>query len=106
MKQRELEAGLRKTLLQSSTSRVSVICLILMVLFPVVRHGAFAQASKQRGRRQTARRSVFTVSNAAGAERPKLVLLIVVDQFRYDYIDRFGDLFASNGLRRLVRDGA
>jgi len=34
------------------------------------------------------------------------VLLIVVDQFRYDYLDRFGDLFAANGLRRLLRDGA
>src|SRR5215218_6559851 len=39
-------------------------------------------------------------------KRPRLVLLIVVDQFRYDYIDRFGDLFAANGLRRLLRDGA
>ena len=38
--------------------------------------------------------------------RPRLVLLIAVDQFRYDYLERFGDLFASNGLRRLLRDGA
>jgi predicted AlkP superfamily pyrophosphatase or phosphodiesterase len=29
-----------------------------------------------------------------------------VDQFRYDYLERFGDLFAANGLRRLLRDGA
>ena len=39
-------------------------------------------------------------------KRPRLVLLIVVDQFRYDYLDRFGDLFAPNGLRRLLREGA
>ena len=39
-------------------------------------------------------------------QRPRLVLLIVVDQFRYDYLDRFGDLFAANGLKRLLRDGA
>src|SRR5215203_2821274 len=38
--------------------------------------------------------------------RPRLVLLIVVDQFRYDYFERFGDLFVPNGLRRLLRDGA
>jgi predicted AlkP superfamily pyrophosphatase or phosphodiesterase len=37
---------------------------------------------------------------------PRLVLLIVVDQFRYDYLERFGDLFAANGIRRLMRDGA
>ena len=39
-------------------------------------------------------------------KRPRLVLLIVVDQFRYDYLERFGDLFAANGLRRLLSDGA
>lgn len=39
-------------------------------------------------------------------KRPRLVLLIVVDQFRYDYLDRFGDLFVQNGLRRLLREGA
>jgi len=30
----------------------------------------------------------------------------VVDQFRYDYLERFGDLFVANGFRRLLRDGA
>lgn len=39
-------------------------------------------------------------------KRPRLVLLIVVDQFRYDYLERFGDLFGPNGLRRLLREGA
>ena len=39
-------------------------------------------------------------------KRPRLVLLIVVDQFRYDYLERFGDLFAPNGFKRLLRDGA
>ena len=39
-------------------------------------------------------------------KRPKLVLLIVVDQFRYDYLERFGDLFVANGLKRLLREGA
>ncbi len=37
---------------------------------------------------------------------PRLVLLIVVDQFRYDYLTRFGDLFGEGGLKRLMRDGA
>lgn len=39
-------------------------------------------------------------------KRPRLVLLIVVDQFRYDFLERFGDLFVPNGLRRLLRAGA
>jgi hypothetical protein len=29
-----------------------------------------------------------------------------VDQFRYDYLERFEDLFGPNGFRRLMRDGA
>ncbi|HEX8709142.1 MAG TPA: alkaline phosphatase family protein [Pyrinomonadaceae bacterium] len=37
---------------------------------------------------------------------PRLVLLIVVDQFRYDYLERFGDLFDPRGLKRLLREGA
>ena len=38
--------------------------------------------------------------------RPRLVLLIVADQFRYDYLERFGDLFGEKGLKRLMREGA
>jgi predicted AlkP superfamily pyrophosphatase or phosphodiesterase len=45
-------------------------------------------------------------STIAPNGRPRLVLLIVVDQFRYDYLERFGELFAAGGLRRLLRDGA
>jgi len=29
-----------------------------------------------------------------------------VDQFRRDYLERFGDLFVNNGFKRLLRDGA
>src|SRR5689334_16340070 len=43
---------------------------------------------------------------SASQKRPRLVLLIVVDQFRYDYLERFGDLFGPNGFKRLLRDGA
>lgn len=39
------------------------------------------------------------------AERPTLVLAIVVDQMRYDYITRFGADF-DGGLKRLVEEGA
>src|SRR6476659_8102723 len=39
-------------------------------------------------------------------KRARLVLLIAVDQFRYDYLERFGDLFGPNGFKRLLHDGA
>src|SRR5262245_31913212 len=44
---------------------------------------------------------------AAGrTTKPRLVLVIVVDQFRYDYLERFGDLFGSGGFKRLLNEGA
>ena len=41
----------------------------------------------------------------ASPERPKLVLAIMVDQFRYDYLTRFGSEFNA-GLKRLLTEGA
>ena len=38
--------------------------------------------------------------------RPRLVLIIVADQFRYDYLTRFGPLFGKGGFRRLLNQGA
>lgn len=64
-----------------------VIVLIVSLLF-----GSVVEAQRRTQPTQT--------------KRPRLVLLIVVDQFRYDYLERFGDLFGQNGLRRLLRDGA
>jgi predicted AlkP superfamily pyrophosphatase or phosphodiesterase len=40
-----------------------------------------------------------------GPERPKLVVLLSVDQFRRDYYDRYGKRW-TGGLARLFRDGA
>ncbi|HXG67431.1 MAG TPA: alkaline phosphatase family protein [Blastocatellia bacterium] len=41
-----------------------------------------------------------------GRDRAKLVVLIVVDQFRYDFLERFGDQFGKGGFRRLLDGGA
>ncbi len=57
-------------------------------------------------RRVTPARPAAEQNAQAASSRPRLVLLIVVDQFRADYLERFGDLFAENGLRRLVTRGA
>ena len=37
---------------------------------------------------------------------PKLVLVITVDQFRYDYLERFSQIFGRQGFRRLMTGGA
>jgi len=40
------------------------------------------------------------------ASQPRLVLVLVVDQFSYDYMNRFGDKFGPNGFRYLQNHGA
>jgi predicted AlkP superfamily pyrophosphatase or phosphodiesterase len=44
--------------------------------------------------------------NRAAAKKVRLVLGIVIDQFRADYLNRFEDQFVEGGFKRLVRDGA
>lgn len=38
-------------------------------------------------------------------EKPKLVVGIVVDQMRYDYITRFWDKYGQEGFKRLINEG-
>ena len=37
--------------------------------------------------------------------KPKLVVGLVVDQMRWDYLTRYADLYCDGGFRRLMRDG-
>ena len=70
---------------------ITSVCLLIGVFAAV----AFAQGRKP-----------ARVQRSVSNPHPRLVLLIVVDQFRYDYLTRFGDLFGTRGLGRLMRDGA
>lgn len=58
----------------------------LYLLFFLICSGAYAQ-------------KVTTV------ERPKLVVGIVVDQMRYDYLTRFYHRYGEDGFRRILREG-
>ena len=49
--------------------------------------------------------SVFALGQTAPPKNPKLVLLIAVDQFRYDYLTRFRSEY-KYGLKRLLENGA
>ncbi len=44
-------------------------------------------------------------SQTIESERPKLVVGIVVDQMRYDYLTRFYDKYAEGGFKRLLTHG-
>ena len=46
-----------------------------------------------------------TTSTESAADNPKLVVGIVVDQLRYDYIPLYWDKFEEDGFKRLVEQG-
>jgi arylsulfatase A-like enzyme len=73
-------------------TRIIVVLLLAMTLLP-----ASSEAQRQASRPGPAR---------PARSKPKLVLVIVVDQFRYDYLERFDDLFGNGGFRRLMNEGA
>lgn len=66
--------------------------LLLVALLSVPPIGIPAQAMQQKQRVQKS--------------RVRLVVGIVIDQFRYDYLTRFEDQFGEGGFRRLLHDGA
>lgn len=73
----------------------SIIVLLLLAFTALPLSGDAQRQTSTRG--SSARESI---------PRPKLVLVIVVDQFRYDYLERFNDLFGSGGFKRLMNEGA
>lgn len=87
--------------------RLTALALSLSLLF-ISLAGTNAQRRSQTDTTKLAPATQPAVNNAAQVldARPRLVLLIVVDQFRYDYLERFNDLFVAGGLRRLMREGA
>lgn len=49
---------------------------------------------------------ISALVSQAVASPPKLVVAIVVDQLRYDYLERFSDQFGEKGFRLLMEKGA
>ena len=45
------------------------------------------------------------ISTGSVSQRPKLVVGIVVDQMRYDYLTRFESHYGENGFKRLINNG-
>ena len=50
-------------------------------------------------------RPVLAQKKGPALARPKLVVGIVVDQMRYDYLYRYWDKYGSGGFRRLLGEG-
>lgn len=84
---------------------IAFVISLLLVFGSFISAGAQAGGVPSRTASTPVLQSSTQKTNAVPGKRPRLVLLIVVDQFRYDYLERFDDLFVKNGLKRLLRDG-
>jgi len=42
---------------------------------------------------------------AQEAKKPKLIVGLVIDQMRWDYLYRYNDLYSQNGFKRLIKNG-
>ena len=49
---------------------------------------------------------LIAACTASAAQPPDLVVVISIDQFRYDYLTRFAPYFAPDGFRRFLERGA
>src|SRR5438270_9987566 len=49
--------------------------------------------------------SVLSLASAYN-DRPKLVVIVIIDQFRGDYLERYHDEFGANGFRLFTDRGA
>lgn len=48
---------------------------------------------------------LMTLTATAQVERPKLVVGLVVDQMRWDYLYYYNDKYGDDGLKRMLREG-
>jgi predicted AlkP superfamily pyrophosphatase or phosphodiesterase len=83
------------------TQNTWMVKLLVVVLVAGLSGGLFpAWGQSQRSGQAAAKRA-----QGASAGKPKLVLLIVGDQFRYDYLARFRQNY-TGGLARMLKSGA
>lgn len=69
--------------------------LLALTLFFIITYSATAQTVTQKS----------PVVNSTDSDRPKLVVGLVIDQMRWDFLYRYADKYGSTGFKRLMREG-
>ncbi|RZK44267.1 MAG: alkaline phosphatase family protein [Pedobacter sp.] len=73
--------------------------IFFVTLITTLNYSSFAQKWTQPSTQKN------VAAYPAKVERPKLVVGLVVDQMRWDYLYRFYDRYGKGGFKRLVNDG-
>ena len=94
----------RKLVMQFRRSRQLVV--LLCVALACNASLAFAQSEKKKDKGSKPAASVAAPVNATRPRLPRLVVGIVIDQFRYDNLQRFASQFVEGGFNRLLKGGA
>ena len=85
--------------------RQDTVTVILVALALTIAAPTLSAAAQTRRPTPAAHRFAPAPTAAPTSSRPKLVVLLVVDQMRADYVDKFRSQW-TGGLRRLVQEGA
>ncbi|MCM4151878.1 alkaline phosphatase family protein [Arenibacter sp. N53] len=83
-------------------NRVLLLFLVLLIGFGSVTVNAQRKSKKDK---VESIKNTGVIANPNIATTPKLVVGIVVDQMRYDYLTRFWDQYGEGGFKRMVNDG-
>lgn len=76
--------------------------ILLLLIFPCI---AYSQETPRFPRNPNQQNGINELRKGAEVTPPKLVVGIVVDQMRADYIKRFWNKFGPGGFKRLVNEG-
>jgi predicted AlkP superfamily pyrophosphatase or phosphodiesterase len=87
--------------LQTNTTSMKIKYL-LFILSAFVALNSSAQVKRKK---TTASAQVAVVEPSTDLPRPKLVIGLVVDQMRWDYLYRYYSRYQSNGFKRLLNEG-
>ncbi|MDE3743740.1 alkaline phosphatase PafA [Maribacter polysaccharolyticus] len=80
-------------------NRVSLILLLVLVIFNTFDTSAQKKSKNKRTVANTIENTEYS------STKPKLVVGVVVDQMRYDYLTRFWDQYGEGGFKRLIDNG-
>ncbi len=61
--------------------------------------GSFSASAQKKSKEKARQLQVETTAN------PKLIVGVIVDQMRFDYLTRFANHYGEGGFRRLIREG-
>src|ERR1700722_1878890 len=91
-----MAGGLTRFVYRASQILALLLLVVLLAELPVAAQHSSVQTGARKNR---------TKEGSGGSGKPKLVVIVVVDQMRGDYVDKFQQQWPG-GLKRLVDEGA